>query len=66
MGEGDCMANSADFHIVLTVRIMEDESMAIEQNGLHLILGSINLVDGMFVVRTGEGADTERSLAMSS
>ena len=59
MGEGSCMANPTDFHIVLTVRINEDGSMEIAQNGLHLNMGNINLGDSMFEVRTGEGPDTE-------
>ena len=59
MGEGDCMANPSDFHIVLTVLVNEDGSMEVAQNGIHLNAGSIELSDGMFEVRTGEGPDTE-------
>ena len=62
MGEGDCMANPADFHIELIVRIMEDGSMEIEQPGLHLNLGKIN-PDGTFEVSTGEGPGTEAYIA---
>lgn len=62
MGEGDCMANPADFHIVLIVRIKEDGSIEIEQAGLHLNLGEITLDDGMFEVSTGEGPGTEAYL----